>query len=147
MELEGVSSNLPQDHGGATHWGVTQAILTGYNPKLDIRSLTQDQAKLIYNKLYYSKVNLTNPTISHYHCFDVAVNSGQAAYKAMVNACKAPIDNGQLDPKKISSWRIGKYQAIVQSRPDQEIFLQGWLNRINRINKHFGFAPGVPFLL
>lgn len=47
--LEGRYSNDPDDPGGETKFGISKR----YNPNIDIKNLTLDQAKLIYLNKYW----------------------------------------------------------------------------------------------
>lgn len=128
--LEGTDTNIPQDHGGATRWGVTEVTLRAYDPTLDIATLTREDAKKLYAKLYYSKVRLMFDTPTHYHYFDLAVNSGLGSYQKAYIYC-------DRDLHLLIAWRKRKFENIVAARPDQKIFLDGWLHRIDRINQYF----------
>lgn len=74
---EGGYSNNEADPGGATNWGVTQAVARANGYQGDMKNFTQDQAKAIYRKLYWDSIGIVNlPTEVQFDVFDGAVNSG-----------------------------------------------------------------------
>lgn len=76
---EGGYSNNPNDNGGATNWGVTQAVARTNGYQGDMRDFTQEQAKQIYKKLYWDAIGIVNlPPEIQFDVFDGAVNSGPA---------------------------------------------------------------------
>lgn len=74
---EGGYSNHAADPGGATNWGITQAVARQNGYTGDMRDLTQDQAKGIYKALYWNAVRAEElPEDVRFDVFDAAVNSG-----------------------------------------------------------------------
>lgn len=74
---EGGYSNHPADPGGATNWGITQAVARQNGYTGDMRDLRPDQAKAIYRALYWDAVRADElPPDVRFHIFDAAVNSG-----------------------------------------------------------------------
>src|SRR5262245_64575336 len=64
----------PNDHGGATKYGISQRAY----PNVDIRNLTEDQAKAIYKRDYWDKVggdSIASQLVAE-NIFDTAVNMG-----------------------------------------------------------------------
>ncbi len=132
FQLEGGYSDQVLDHGGKTKWGISQSFLKFYDPNIKIQDLTKEMAFRIYQNYYYNQVKPSKITMNHYHYFDIAVNSGIGTYKVCLLTTK---DN----TKAILAWRIKEYNDIVAHDPTQKIFLNGWLNRIERINKYFEY--------
>lgn len=134
MSLEGGYSDLKQDKGGKTNFGITEKTLRYFNnlsgTKFTIENLTKDQAKTIYLELYFNPIKPVNNLPVYYHYFDICVNSGYGEYKNCKKDCNDDIG-------EIIAWRRKKYQSIVDNDKSQIIFLKGWLNRIILINKHF----------
>jgi lysozyme family protein len=85
IEAEGGWSNVPQDSGGATMWGITHQVLARYRKKPfvtndEIRSLTIEEAKQIYKAFYWDPMNLEG--LDEKVClvlFDQGVNFGIGA--------------------------------------------------------------------
>ena len=74
---EGSYSNHKSDPGGATMWGVTQAVARQNGYMGDMRDFTQAQAKLIYRSLYWDACRCEElPEAVRFDVFDGAVNSG-----------------------------------------------------------------------
>jgi lysozyme family protein len=70
---EGGYVNNPADPGGETNWGISKRSY----PKLDIRNLTREAAKLIYKTDFWDRINADGLTFSvAFQLFDFAVNSG-----------------------------------------------------------------------
>lgn len=70
---EGGYTSGGNDPGGETKWGISKRAY----PKLDIKSLTREQAKEIYRIDYWGMIGAPalSPAIA-YQVFDCAVNSG-----------------------------------------------------------------------
>ena len=52
IEREGGYVNHPADRGGATRWGITEAVARRQGYMDDMRSLPQSDAAAIYKRLY-----------------------------------------------------------------------------------------------
>ena len=73
MGHEGGYSNNPDDPGGETNWGISKRAY----PDVDIKNLTREDAKVIYKKDYWDKVEGDYLPLSiAFQLFDFAVNSG-----------------------------------------------------------------------
>lgn len=69
---EGGYVNDPKDPGGETKWGISKRSY----PALDIKNLTQEQAKEIYLRDFWMPLGAaTHPAIK-FQVFDFAVNAG-----------------------------------------------------------------------
>ena len=74
---EGGYSHHAADPGGATNWGVTQAVARANGYQGDMRDFTQAQAKAIYRRQYWDAVQADRlPDGVRFDAFDGAVNSG-----------------------------------------------------------------------
>ena len=78
---EGGYSADPHDPGGETKFGISKRAY----PQLDIKSLTLDQAKAIYRRDYWDRLQLDarkyGPALV---LFDCAINQGVARAQALV---------------------------------------------------------------
>lgn len=136
-------TNDTLDHGGATKFGISQKAY----PELDIRNLSEDQAKDIYRHDYWNRVkgdDIQSQTVAE-TIFDVCVNMGVAggsklAQKtlaiepadgiigpqslAVINAC-----DDDLFIAKFALAKIQRYTEICRADDSQKKYLLGWLNR------------------
>lgn len=94
---EGGFSDNPADPGGATNWGVTQAVARASGYQGDMRDFTQEQAKAIYKKLYWDAIGIVNlPPDVQFTVFDGAVNSGPAQSAKWLQRSVNVIDDGVI---------------------------------------------------
>jgi lysozyme family protein len=121
--------------------------------KQTIKELTKEQAVSLYYSEFWNQTRfdkIMNTIIAKY-IFDMSVNHGlQQATKNVQRACWAAqkkkdflIDDGLLGPKTLGAVnqisfslipammaeRAGFYRRLVIRKPDQEKFLDGWLER------------------
>jgi lysozyme family protein len=161
---EGGYSHHPNDPGGATNFGIIQRELDRWNgahPELafpsDVKDLSPDQAKAIYRVNYWRFDGIADPSLA-IKLFDIGVNCGTGtAIKLLQRALNAllhpplPVD-GLLGPLTLGAANAQPpgvlmgalcqaqkdyYQAIVDRKPSQMVFLKGWLHRAAR-------TPEVP---
>jgi hypothetical protein len=127
IQREGGYVNDPDDVGGETKFGISKNAY----PKLDIANLTEAEAARIYKRDYWDRIEADKlPANIREMAFDAAVNQGVGWTR------KALQDSGN-DPQQFLQLRAQRYQDIVANNPNQEKFLQGWLNRLGE------FAGGV----
>ena len=144
--------NDPRDAGGETKFGVAKNA----NPDLNITTLTWEQAKEVYYRRYWltakcDRINELSPRLAVLH-FDGAVNHGVGrAAKFLQQAVHVSVD-GAIGPgtlralstaisqmgdielcNVICSLREQFYRDIVDAKPTQSVFLNGWLRRINEM--------------
>lgn len=97
----------PDDPGGETNWGISAK----YNPGIDIKNLTKEQAKAIAKSKYWDKIQLdkvNNPEVAM-KIFDtyfgpmsgVAIQGAQFALRRMEAACVAP--DAKMGPETIGA--------------------------------------------
>ena len=144
LKNEGGYVDHTEDPGGETNFGITKANY----PMLDIKNLTKEHAKRIYYRDYWLPMNLEGIKNEELvlHLFDFGVNAGiRTAIKKIQRIVKAEPDGiiGGQTRGKINdftgdivrlykeAWR-NYYYAIVRKWPDLKVFLQGWLNRIEK---------------
>lgn len=118
---EGGYSNNPNDAGGATNWGITQAVARAHGYSGDMRSLTRDQALAILEADYWTgprfdQVSQISPQIAAELC-DTGVNMGPSVAAKFLQRCLNVFNNqgvlypditadGQIGPRTLSSLRI-----------------------------------------
>ena len=143
LKWEGGYNNIPADPGGETNWGISKKA----HPHLDIKKLTKDQAKAIYQTDYWDKIR--GDELPSYALaltlLDFAVNFGpgraiQVLQKALgvkvdgvfgdetMKAIKASTD--YFVTNKINDYRLEFYVRQAGLFPTKKIFLLGWLRRL-----------------
>ena len=125
LRLEGGAKFVADDAGkGPTKYGINQTA----NPDLDVKNLTEAQAREIYRKRYWDKINgdvlaAKNPALATI-AFDAAVNQGTGPANKMVAAAGG-------DPAKLLEMRKQRYDALVQAKPEAYgQFSKGWDKRL-----------------
>jgi lysozyme family protein len=147
LKNEGNFQNDPNDLGnwvGDELRGTKYGIAAKYNPELDIKNLTLDQAKEIYYEKYWLPMFLEGieNEESVLQIFDFGVNAGtrkairfaQQVSGAFVDGIMGPasiqaINNCELFIQKYKRARIDYYSSIALGK--RRKFLTGWINRIN----------------
>ena len=144
LRNEGGYVNHPNDPGGETNFGITKRNY----PNLDIRNLTREQAKEIYRKYYWNKMNLggiTNKLLA-LHIFDMGVNAGTRTAIKMIQGIVLTDIDGDLGPittglinrstadlvELYKSERRKYYCSLVRYRPSLGVFLDGWMKRVDK---------------
>lgn len=130
---EGGWSDNPRDPGGATMRGITLATYTAWQrahgkptpTKEDLRNISDKDRAAIYEEWYYKASGadkLPYPLcLAH---FDLAVNGGVGrANQALANA------GGSFEA--YNNWRRAWYRRL----PDFDTFGNGWLNRVNDLER------------
>ena len=153
---EGGFVDDPDDRGGATNWGVTQAVWEDYLEdeftSEDVRNFTREQAIELYEEEFWkpSQAEKLPEEIREIY-FDMCVNHGQRnAVKILqcaVNAKGGNLDvDGAIGPNTIKAcsnlklWEVqversGFYWNLVfvgsfyGKRNSQEKFIRGWMRR------------------
>ena len=140
---EGGFSNHKDDRGGATRYGVTEAVAREVGYRGNMRELPLELAQRIYKDRYWDAVQAENlPPDVRYIVFDGAVNSGVAqAAKWLQRACGVK-DDGVVGPLTIRAANAlhpdGLKRKILAQRlrfmatlPNWPAFGRGWANRIS----------------
>lgn len=156
LKSEGGYVNHPSDPGGETNFGIAKRFF----PNEDIKNLTIERAKELYKSHYWDPMKLEgiNDESLALHIFDFGVNAGRSRSIRLIQGIvgAAPVDGicGPITKGKINSFvpiekDAGTYSALdlfkegrkhyytdlANRKPDLNVFLQGWLNRIN--HTHF----------
>ena len=142
LRAEGGYSDHPADPGGATRFGVTQAVARSEGYKGDMREYPLSDAKRVYRKRYWTALRLEEvPPRIRFDLFDAAVNSGTAqAMKWAQRILQIP-DDGKVGPVTIQALNtvnvnkfLAKYNAarlhFLTSLPGWANFGRGWARRI-----------------
>ena len=151
IEAEGGFVNDADDHGGATKFGVTRAVLERWRHAPmsddDVKNLSLTEAREILIDLYILRPNfhLLGSDILRAVLVDFAVNSGPtSAIKAMQRCLKVAVDGvlgaetlhaanlrrGETLAQLVNAERVEKLGRIVTNDPSQAKFASGWSRRI-----------------
>lgn len=127
ITLEGGDNytNDPRDPGGETRFGISKR----YNPDIEIKSLTRDDARAIYRSRYWDPLRLDGFGYLPFawKVFDIAVTQGQARAKAAITGV-----SGWDTPDAVvllARQQVLRYAEVVIERPEKGVFLRGWINR------------------
>ena len=165
LRREGGFTDHPADRGGPTKFGITQKTLSnyyGYNVmRGDVEALSEEVAREIYERNYFiaPRIDRLPETIQPF-IFDSAVNHGpRRAIKFVQSVCNQAgydpqiSEDGAMGPntRRAAEWaeqemgefflkslieeRRNFYRMIVQARPSQQVFLKGWMNRVNEFDE------------
>ena len=160
LAKEGGYVDHPADRGRATNRGVTQGTYDEWRRKRgllpqSVKLLVDAEIQAIYRQGYWDKVRADDlPVPVNLVVFDDAVNSGtNRAARRLQKACKVPTD-GAIGPRTIAAakqlsdksgglnlaldiieQRVEFYHNIVETNPSQSVFLRGWLNRMNDLER------------
>jgi len=136
-------TEIAGDNGGATKYGISK---NSY-PNVDIKNLTESQARDIYRRDYWNRVRgdeITSQAIAE-NLFDTAVNMGvRTASRLCQSAIGIGSADGVIGPKSLAMLnkydeksfialytlaKVGRYAYICNADRSQSKFLLGWINR------------------
>lgn len=136
LKWEGGYSFDKEDPGGETKWGISKRAY----PDIDIKSLTKEEAMLIYERDYWLKIGADKmDKRMAMTCFDSAVNCGVGRTRSwLAELEKAKERNPQLrdDARWMIQRRTQYYMDLVKKRPALNKYIKGWLNRVNDLSKY-----------
>ncbi|MES2288383.1 MAG: glycosyl hydrolase 108 family protein [Pseudomonadota bacterium] len=98
---EGGYSNHPADRGGATRWGITEAVARAHGYRGDMRGFPRDEAVGIYRRVYwvrpgFDRVAPIAPDIAA-ELFDTGVNMGPSVAVAFLQRALNALNRGASD--------------------------------------------------
>ena len=108
---EGGYSNHPADRGGATRWGITEAVARAHGYRGDMRGFPRDEAVGIYRRIYWSRPGFDRiadnaPEIAA-ELFDTGVNMGPAVAVSFLQRALNALNRGGSDyPDIVPGTRI-----------------------------------------
>jgi len=169
---EGGFSNVKEDKGGPTKYGITIHDLQKWRGKTlsadDVRNMTQQEAEKIYEAWYWRPMHLDRITDQNVAIalFDRAVLNGLTGVSRHVRVVCGEAEKGygdkanfdelidevnSMNPVKFVMFLAdrcdSKHRATVAADPSQARFLRGWLNRVNRMRKILGDGTTKPVLI
>jgi len=146
LQHEGGFSDSPNDPGGATNMGITQADMPGQ----DMRALTVEQATQYYDQHYWKSLysQIISQLVAN-KLFDMGVLFGVGtAVKVMQSIFDrhGVVVDGVFGPHTLDlvntaepTGLLAEYkkqmlvhaESVVARNPTLSVFLNGWSNRIN----------------
>lgn len=154
MTSEGGYVNNPKDPGGPTKWGVTQATLASWRGRDvtadDVKALGVDEAKLIFRKQYWDKMNGDElPDGLDLAVTDMAYNSGPGraatTLQRALNKCGHQlVVDGQIglnttaavqqtDVNMLIDAFAAERLAFLRTTKGWNTFGRGWTNRVESV--------------
>ena len=151
MEIEGYYSDDPDDAGGETKYGISKRAY----PDVDIKNLTYDDAKKIYKRDYWNRLQCDafEDDVIAWELFDFGVNAGvrksarilQEAlnligYSTPVDYLIGPLTIARTNAAchryskaliaAVKGFQFMHYYGLVLRNEKQRKFIRGWLARI-----------------
>lgn len=126
IDREGGYVHHHADSGGATCWGVTEAVARASGYRGAMRALPRAEAAAIYRRRYWRKpgFDLVHARAARLgaELFDTGANMGPATAAAFLQRALNALNRGASDYPDL---------ALAERRPANEAFLYGWLaNRL-----------------
>ncbi|QNM83874.1 hypothetical protein H8M03_06045 [Sphingomonas sabuli] len=112
IEREGGYINHPSDRGGATKYGITEAVARAHGFAGAMRNLPRDEATAIYKRLYWHRPRFDEvarrcATIAA-ELFDTGVNMGPAVAATFLQRALSALNRERRDyPDLVPDGRIG----------------------------------------
>lgn len=137
----------PLDAGGPTRWGITLAVLSEWRERhtsaADVANLERAEAEAIYRARYIKPFDML-PDGLRQNVVDMGVNAGvsraarlcQQLVGAKVDGVIGPAtarEAGSRDWTALYSvMRIAFYESLIERKPSQIRYRNGWRNRAMR---------------
>lgn len=168
LRWEGGFSDHPDDRGGRTNFGITEAVFHDWlrrrgSELRGVETITRDDLTAIYSDDYWMAARCEQlPTPCDLAHFDAAVNTGvKNAVRILQRALASHGDDiaidGMFGPKTLSrlevvlasrgvGWlhrqlvweRMTHHTGIVARSRSQAVFLRGWTKRIRAVAEQAG---------
>ena len=142
IKHEGGFVDHKSDPGGATNFGITQAVARANGYTGDMRDLSIDTAKAIYKSLYWDAIGIVNlPPEIQFTVFDGAVNSGPAQSAKWLQRSVNVDDDGVIGHQTIHACSLLPPSVIIARYNGHRldfftrlktwpVFGSGWARRI-----------------
>ena len=158
LKAEGGYTNHPADRGGPTNRGILQREYDQYRrdnglPAADVRDILNAEVADIYLHDYWlaGRCDRMPWPVSLAH-FDACVNTGVTQAAKFLQRTVGTRDDGLIGPltlgaltaalkresagalaERLARQRIAFYRQLANRDPEQRVFLQGWLNRLEKL--------------
>ena len=154
---EGGYVDHPNDKGGATNYGVTQAVFSRYLSSIGmserpVSSIRRSEVEAIYHQYWKDACCARLPDGLDLIVYDMAINSGAGrAIKTLQKTLGVDVDGicgrqtldalheeivagGVMDVcHEYLEYRREFYYKLVERDASQKVFLKGWLNRLQHL--------------
>ena len=162
LRWEGGFVDHPNDPGGRTNKGVTQKVYDAWRtrqgqPGRDVKLIDEAEVHAIYESGYWlpPRCDLLLEPLDLVQ-FDTAVNMGVGRAVRMLQRCVGCEADGDFGPgtkKAVEASDCGNtvaaycdareayYRNLAAAKPKLQVFLKGWLNRLNALRREVGL-PG-----
>ena len=143
LKYEGGYVDHPQDPGGPTNKGVTQAVYDAWRKKSglsvqSVQNIAQSEVEAIYRQEYWDKIRGDDlPDGVDFAVFDYAVNSGVSKAAKTLQSVVGVTQDGQIGPQTIQAAKdyvamsiTNRRLAFMQSLSIWPTFGKGWAARI-----------------
>lgn len=123
---EGGYSNHGADRGGATRWGVTEAVARAHGYRGEMRSFPREEAAQIYRRIYwlrpgFDRVAERAPRLAA-ELFDTGINMGPAVAAGFLQRALNALNRGASDypdipvDRQIGPRTIASLQGFLERR-------------------------------
>jgi lysozyme family protein len=157
LRLEGGYVNHPFDKGGPTKYGVILSVWKEYGHDKDgdgdidaedIKKLTEEDARCIAKKIfwdYFLADHISNESVAEF-IVDWGYNSGRKTVAKIVQRLVNAEVDGTVGIQTLRAINSGDQERlfnllkierkvflnnIIRRKPDQIVFYDGWMNRVN----------------
>jgi lysozyme family protein len=157
LRLEGGYVNHPLDKGGPTKYGVILSVWKEYGHDKDgdgdidaedIKKLTEEDARYIAKKIfwdYFLADHISNESVAEF-IVDWGYNSGRKTVAKIVQRLINVEVDGIVGIQTLRAINTGDQERlfnllkierkvflnnIIRRKPDQIVFYDGWMNRVN----------------
>ncbi len=132
------------DPGGETNWGISKRAY----PKINIKTLTRDQAAAIYRRDYWNAVKGDElPPAVAFQAFDSAVNHGQGQAIRWLQRAVGVADDGKFGPVTLGAVKCANAADLILKFNAERLlfycnlstfgtFGKGWVRRVAANLKH-----------
>ena len=136
---EGGFVDRADDKGGATNFGITEAVARQAGYAGDMRDFTKDQAIAIYDTSYWNGLEQLNSPLA-FQVFDFAVNAGRYRAIQYLQFVAGTPQDGVLGPKTMAALSaipypaqvfgfIARVQQFYLENPQWATYGKGWIDR------------------
>jgi len=149
LKHEGGFSAHPQDPGGVTNLGVTQAVWEDWIDRAvseeNMKALTPAKVAPLYREMYWDRVKGDKlPSGVDYCVFDAAVNSGVSRAAKWLQTTVGAVADGAIGEQTMKQvlltnpqMIVDKYSAIrlefLKGRSTWPTFGKGWARRVEEV--------------
>jgi len=149
LQHEGGYVNHPQDPGGRTNLGVTQAVWEDWIDRSvsedEMKALTPAKVAPLYQELYWDRIKADSLASGLDYCvFDAAVNSGVSRAAKWLQTTVAAVPDGAIGEQTLKQvlltnpqMLIDKYSsnrlAFLQRLATWPTFGKGWERRVEEV--------------